>query len=109
MSSGAPVAIAVLDASLASGADGGSPRKACVRLPARSQELRLGAPPLGLVAAIWGIFGVAALLLRAIGRALAALGIAAMACFEGHRGFRRGFSPRVEADTGVGPHGIRWN
>ena len=71
--------------------------------------------PIGLVAAGWGVLGVAALLTRAIWRLspvavdglsaglpvwgwLAAAGwIAFMAYFEGYRGFQRGFAPRVVA------------
>lgn len=68
---------------------------------------------MGLAAGIWGVTGVALLLLRAIlrlspvaadgltsdlsgaGWGAAALWIGAMAYFEGYRGFQRGFSPRV--------------
>jgi hypothetical protein len=70
---------------------------------------------MGWLAAAWGLAGVAALLWRAIWRltpvaldglrgglspwgwTLAAAWIAAMAYFEGYRGFQRGFAPRVVA------------
>src|SRR5262245_290437 len=73
------------------------------------------APRMGLWAAAWGVAGVSLLLGWAIARlspvAWRALGeplmprhwialvavVAAMAFFEGYRGFQRGFSPRVAA------------
>jgi hypothetical protein len=89
-------------------------RSACARSPEATQSVRR-LDPLGVLAAVWGVAGVALLLSRAILRlwpvalealsselgpvawAAAAGWIGAMAYFEGYRGFQRGFSPRVVA------------
>lgn len=70
---------------------------------------------MGLIGAIWGVIGVAALLLYAIARLMGnvheslllpwhwyhylalAISVLFMAYSEGYRGFQRGFSPRVAA------------
>jgi len=70
---------------------------------------------MGMVGAIWGVIGVAMLLMLAISRLLGivheslllpwhwyhyaalAISVLGMAFFEGYRGFQRGFSPRVAA------------